>query len=46
MKQLIDSLWASWWSHVMVANLRILLGFAFVSAGLSGYQEGDLSTLH
>lgn len=34
MKRLIDSLHARRWSHLIVANLRILLGFAFVPAGL------------
>ncbi len=34
MKDLIDSLHGRRWSHLFVANLRILLGFAFVPAGL------------
>lgn len=34
MKHLIDSLRARRWSHLIVANLRIVLGFAFVPAGL------------
>ena len=34
MKRLIDSLHARRWSHLIVANLRIMLGFAFVPAGL------------
>lgn len=34
MKRLIDSLRARRWCHLIVANLRILLGFAFVPAGL------------
>ena len=34
MKQLIDRLRARRWSHLLVANLRIMLGFAFVPAGL------------
>ena len=34
MKQLIDSLRKRRWSHLLIANLRILLGFAFVPAGL------------
>ncbi len=33
-KKLIDSLRARRWSHLVVANLRIMLGFAFVPAGL------------
>ena len=33
-KRLVDSLHARRWSHLAVANLRILLGFAFVPAGL------------
>lgn len=34
MKTLIDSLRARRWSNLVVANLRIVLGFAFVPAGL------------
>ena len=34
MQNLIHSLRARRWSHLAVANLRILLGFAFVPAGL------------
>ena len=33
-KQIIDSLRARRWSNLIVANLRILLGFAFLPAGL------------
>lgn len=34
MKPLVDSLRSRRWSHLAVANLRILLGFAFLPAGL------------
>lgn len=34
LKKLLNSLRARRWSHLAVANLRILLGFAFVPAGL------------
>ncbi len=34
MKNLVDSLRARRWGHLLVANLRILLGFAFLPAGL------------
>ncbi len=34
MNRLIDSLHARRWSQLIVANLRIMLGFAFVPAGL------------
>ncbi len=34
MKHFIDSLRARRWSNLLVANLRIVLGFAFVPAGL------------
>lgn len=34
MKHLVDRLRAHRWSHLFVANLRILLGFAFVPSGL------------
>ncbi len=34
MKNLIDSLRARRWSNLIVANLRIMLGFAFLPAGL------------
>lgn len=34
MRNLIDSLRKQRWAHLLVANLRILLGFAFLPAGL------------
>ena len=34
MKDLIDSLRTRRWSHLIIANLRIMLGFAFVPSGL------------
>ena len=34
MRHLVQRLYAHRWSHLAVANLRILLGFAFVPAGL------------
>ena len=34
MNHLIDSLRARRWSHLIVANLRLMLGFAFVPSGL------------
>lgn len=34
MKSFIDCLWTRRWSHLAIANLRILLGFAFLPAGL------------